>query len=256
MLAIFNKSLVNPPQELDSPASLSSPRKPKVPEEILEEFVSANPSDTFSVNFPVGAAFAYRRTGQADPVECQRSFCGTNDIYCIFLGRLDNLSSLNRQYGLTKGDEGMLIIEAYRTLRDRGPYPAHEVLQDLEGEFGFVIFDTKTRHVFFSLGANEELSLFWGIAADGSVVISDNMQIVKGSCAKSYAQFPAGSMFHSERGLKSFEHPKKKMKAIPRIDSEGAMCGADFNVDANSMSTTAMPRVGSAANWALGDSQA
>lgn len=56
-------------------------------------------------------------------------------------------------------------------------------------------------------------------------------------------------MYHSEGGLRSFEHPMKKMKAMPRIDSEGFMCGANFNVDVQSKVNT-MPRVGSEANWA------
>ncbi|KAM3733491.1 hypothetical protein ACB098_11G139500 [Castanea mollissima] len=84
----------------------------------------------------------------------------------------------------------MFVIEAYRTLRDRGPYPADQVLKDLDGSFGFVVYDNKARTVFAALGANEEIRLFWGIAADGSVVISDNLDVIKASCAKSYAPFP------------------------------------------------------------------
>jgi len=45
----------------------------------------------------------------------------------------------------------MLIIEAYRTLRDRGPYPAHKVLQDMDGRFGFVVYDSKAGQVFAAL---------------------------------------------------------------------------------------------------------
>lgn len=56
-------------------------------------------------------------------------------------------------------------------------------------------------------------------------------------------------MYHSERGLSSFEHPMKKMKAMPRVDSEGALCGAYFAVDTYSK-LNPMPRVGSEANWA------
>lgn len=56
-------------------------------------------------------------------------------------------------------------------------------------------------------------------------------------------------MFHSEGGLRSFEHPMNKMKAMPRVDSEGTMCGASFNVDYFDK-VNAMPRVGSSANWA------
>ena len=57
-------------------------------------------------------------------------------------------------------------------------------------------------------------------------------------------------MYHTEGGLMSFEHPKQKMKAISRVDSEGAMCGATFKVDIYSK-TQSMPRVGSEANWAI-----
>lgn len=81
-----------------------------------------------------------------------RLFCGLNDIYCIFLGSLNNLWALNKQYGLSKGaNEAMLVSEAYRTLRDRGPFPAHEVLKGLEGSFGFVIYDHKASNVFVAL---------------------------------------------------------------------------------------------------------
>ncbi|KAG6777021.1 hypothetical protein POTOM_016819 [Populus tomentosa] len=255
MLAIFNKGLVNPPQELYSPASLCSSRKPKLPEEIVKDFVSSNPSNAFTMSFGDSALLACISQGNSYPRQ-QRLFCGLDGIYCIFLGSLNNLCGLNKQYGLSKGtNEAMLIIEAYRTLRDRGPYPAHKVLQDMDGRFGFVVYDSKAGQVFAALGANEGAELFWGIAADGSVVISDNLEVIKGSCAESFAPFPLACMFHSEQGLMSFEHPGSKMKALPRIDSEGTMCGANFKVDVQSR-IGSMPRVGSEANWALGGSRA
>lgn len=45
----------------------------------------------------------------------------------------------------------MFVIEAYRTLRDRGPYPADQVLKDMDGSFGFVLFDAKAGTVFAAL---------------------------------------------------------------------------------------------------------
>ncbi|KAL6967854.1 hypothetical protein U1Q18_033664 [Sarracenia purpurea var. burkii] len=49
-------------------------------------------------------------------------------------------------------------------------------------------------------------------------------------------------MFHSgEGGLMSFEHPMNKLKAMPRVDSEGAMCGVNFKVDVFSRVLTASP---------------
>ncbi|CAN1159847.1 Stem-specific protein TSJT1 [Linum perenne] len=83
----------------------------------------------------------------------QMMLCGLDDMYCMFLGRLNNLCSLNRQYGVTSkcSNEGMLVIEAYRTLRDRGPYPADQVVKDFEGSFAFVVYDTKAGVVFVAL---------------------------------------------------------------------------------------------------------
>ena len=43
------------------------------------------------------------------------------------------------------------------------------------------------------------MKLFWGIAADGSVVISDNLMVIKSSCSKSFAPFPTG------KGSKTFD---------------------------------------------------
>ncbi|CAN1129542.1 Stem-specific protein TSJT1 [Linum perenne] len=264
MLAIFKKGVVNPPQELNSPAASSSysssnSNNQKLPHQIINSFISANPSDSLSIKFRDDVLLAYvpRRNSLTAP---QRLFCGVNDVYCIFTGNLSNLCSLIRQYGLSKGcNEALLVIQAYLTLRDRGPYPAHKVLKDLEGSFGFVIYDSTSGRVFAARGSGEVggVGLYWGIARDGSVVIMDNLEGIKGSCGKSYAEFPSGCMYESEEGLTSFEHPLSEVRAMPRIDSEGVMCGADFKVDVHSRvsgGAAAIPRVGSEANWALGGS--
>ncbi|KAH0697133.1 hypothetical protein KY290_014577 [Solanum tuberosum] len=237
MLAIFKKSVVDPPKELQSPASLQSSNKAVSPEETMKDFLASNSNNGFSIGFMDKAFLAYSKPPSSSNAQ-QRLFCGLNGIYCIFLGSLNNLWALNKQYGLSKGtNEAMLVSEAYRTLRDRGPFPAHEVLKGLEGSFGFVIYDHKAGNVFVALGADETAKMFWGIASDGSVMISDSVDHIKGSCLKSFAPFPSGCMYHSESGLKSFEHPSYKMKAMPRVDSEGAMCGACFKVDVYSKLT-------------------
>jgi hypothetical protein len=257
MLAIFKEGLADPPKELNSPDSLKASNKPKLPQETLKDFTSKfyPSSNSFSIGFANNALLAFAPSDRQYSIH-QRLFCGLDGIYCIFLGSLRNLCAVNKQYGLSKGaNEAMFVIEAYRTLRDRGPYPAHEVLKDLDGSFGFVVYDTKAGTVFVALGAEEGVKLFWGIGADGSVVISDNLEVIKASCAKSFAPFPTGCMYHNERGLMSFEHPMNKMKAMPRIDSEGTMCGANFKVDSYSR-ISSMPRVGSEANWAAWGPQA
>ncbi|KAK3037928.1 hypothetical protein RJ639_031819 [Escallonia herrerae] len=252
MLAIFHEAFAHPPEELNSPDASS--KKPKLPEETLKEFLSVHPADTFSLSFGHAAVLAYVRPDSRGSHHHPRLFCGLDDIYCLFLGSLNNLCAQIKQYGLSKGtDEAMFVIEAYRTLRDRGPYPADQVIKDLDGSFAFVVYDSKAGTVFAALGSDGGVKLYWGIAADGSVVISDNLEVIKAGCAKSFAPFPAGCMFHSEGGLMSFEHPMNKMRAMPRIDSEGAMCGANFKVDVYAR-VNSIPRVGSATNWTEWDS--
>lgn len=254
MLAIFHKAFAHPPEELNSPASQKGPKKPKLPEETLTDFLSLHPENTVSVSFGHAAVLAYVRPYPPNPLQ-QLLFCGHEDIYCLFKGSLDNLCGLIKQYGLSKGvNEAMLIIEAYRTLRDRGPYPADQVIKDLDGRFGFVVYDSKTGTVFTALGSDGGVKLYWGIAGDGSVVICDDVEVIKNGCAKSFAPFPTGFMFHSEGGLMSFEHPMHKVKAMPRVDSQGVICGATFNVDKFTR-INSMPRTGSAANWSQWDTE-
>lgn len=253
MLAIFHEAFAHPPEELNSPASQKVSKTPKLPKETLNDFLSRHPDNTFAMNFGHAAVLAYVPPDRPYSVH-QRLFCGFDDIYCLFMGSLNNLFSLNRQYGLTKGaNEAMFVIEAYRTLRDRGPYPADQVVKGLEGSFAFVVYDSKAGTVFAALGSDGGEKLYWGIAADGSVVISDDLEVIKEGCAKSFAPFPTGCMFHSEGGLMSFEHPMNKMRAMPRVDSEGVMCGANFKVDKYTR-VNSIPRVGSETNWTQWDS--
>ena len=147
MLGIFKEKLFNAPKELKSPASLSSCTEPKPSNEIVNDFMSSNSSNAFSMCFGNDALLAY--SPSKNPSTHQRLFSGLDDIYCVFMGGLHNLSRMNKQYGLSKGtNEAMFITEAYRTLRDRGPYPADQVLIQLEGSFGFLIFDNNHRTVF------------------------------------------------------------------------------------------------------------
>lgn len=72
-----------------------------------------------------------------------------DDIFCLFQGHIDNVAHLKQQYGLNKtANEVIIVIEAYRTLRDRGPYPADQVVRDFQGKFAFILFDSSSKTAF------------------------------------------------------------------------------------------------------------
>lgn len=67
------------------------------------------------------------------------------DVFCIFFGTLENTCELRRHYGLSRvATEAMVVIEAYKVLRDRAPYPPDQVIKDLHGKFAFILFDAKS----------------------------------------------------------------------------------------------------------------
>lgn len=82
---------------------------------------------------------------------CDRLFAVNDDMFCIFQGHIENIPFLKQQYGLTKtATEVTVVIEAYRALRDRGPYPADQVVRDFQGRFAFMLFDCTTKNVFLA----------------------------------------------------------------------------------------------------------
>ncbi|THU68107.1 hypothetical protein C4D60_Mb08t00410 [Musa balbisiana] len=75
-------------------------------------------------------------------------FAAKDEIYCLFEGVLTNLGSLRQQYGLSKSaNEVVLVMEAYKALRDRAPYPPSFMLAHLSGNFAFVLFDKSTSSI-------------------------------------------------------------------------------------------------------------
>ena len=149
--------------------------------------------------------------------------------------------------------------------------------------------------LFTTQDADGSVPFFWGTDSEGHLVLSDDVEIVKKGCGKSFAPFPKGTIqtecilcdarqvhhyhvmliiivlflpsvtcnfyiyfnifrpgcfFTTSKGLQSFEHPLNEVKPIPRVDSQGQVCGATYKVDAQAKKDGAgMPRVGSAADW-------
>ncbi|KAH7282889.1 hypothetical protein KP509_35G051600 [Ceratopteris richardii] len=168
----------------------------------------------------------------------------------MFQGTLENLTPLRQEYGLMKNvSEVMLVIEAYKTLRDRGPFPADKVLSEMNGQFVFILYDANNQTVFVAKDCEGKIPLYWGTAEDKALAFSETPEFLKAGCGKSFAPFPAGCYFSNNMGLRSYEHPLQKLKAVPRVDSQGQALGAGFKVDMNTKDEDIIHRVGSEANW-------
>ncbi|KAF9607041.1 hypothetical protein IFM89_030814 [Coptis chinensis] len=244
MLAIFDKSVAKSPEGLKGPESNSVPSTKDG--FLAEEFSSVHPG---SITINLGEAVVAYSPEKQNPL-LPRLFAVVDGIFCLFQGHIENVALLKQQYGLGKtANEVIIVIEAYRTLRDRGPYPADQVVRDIHGKFAFILYDSSLKATFVAADADVSVPFFWGTDSDDNLIFSDDLVVLSKGCGKSSAPFPKGCFFTTSGGLRSFEHPLNEVKAMPRVDSSGEVCGATYKVDVDSKKEAGMPRVGSAANW-------
>ncbi|KMZ67188.1 Aluminum-induced protein [Zostera marina] len=228
MLGVFSGTIVDPPEELVAAGSRTPSSKTKA-SVLFDQFLEKNSP---AVHVKIGhneAILAYTHYNQS--ILNPRLFAVKDDIFCLFEGSLENLGSLIHYYGLSKGaNEVMLLIEAYKVLRDRHPYPPSEMLSHFHGKFSFIIFDSSTSTIFVATDSEGKIPLYWGITADGYVGFANNLDLLKSACGKSLATFPQGCFYSKPFGeLKSYEHPENKVTAIPAREEE--ICGATFTVE-------------------------
>ncbi|XP_010524802.1 PREDICTED: stem-specific protein TSJT1-like [Tarenaya hassleriana] len=227
MLGVFSGAVVTPPDELVLAGS-RTPSPKTTAAALVKKFVDSNSS---AVSVQVGGHVQMAYTHHDESPLRPRSFGGKDEIFCLFEGALDNLGSLRQQYGLAKSaNEVLLVIEAYKALRDRAPYPANHVVAHLRGSFAFVVFDRSTSTIFVASDQYGKVPLYWGITADGHVAFADDAELLRTACGKSLASFPQGCFFSTRvGGLRSFENPKNKITAV--LAREEEIWGATFKVE-------------------------
>lgn len=227
MLGVFSSSIISPPEELVAAGSRTP--SPKITSTALvNRFLKSNAS---AVSMQVGDDVHLAYTHHNESPSAPRSFAVKDEIFCLFEGALDNLGSLKQQYGLSKSaNEVVLVIEAYKALRDRAPYPPNHVVGHLEGNFAFVVFDKSTSTLFVATDQAGKVPLYWGITADGYVAFANDADLLKGACGKSLASFPQGCFYSTAVGeLRCYENPKNKITAVPATEEE--IWGAKFMVE-------------------------
>ncbi|CAA6655657.1 unnamed protein product [Spirodela intermedia] len=229
MLAVFEKAVAKPPEELNVSAGWMVPTTRF---DIPEVFKAAWPQSTF-YNFPNGNFMALSHATQ-NPFH-DRSMVVVDDIFCIFMGIIDNIWELRRHYGLGRqATEPMLLVEMYRVLRERAPYPPDQMVRDLNGKFAFVLFDAKRGSLFAARDREGKVRMLWGISEDESLVFSDDGEIMMDVCGISSASFPAGARARRPPEAQGSRH---QAAGRGRHGQRSAVPGHS------------VPRVGSAANW-------
>ncbi|XP_004508380.1 stem-specific protein TSJT1 [Cicer arietinum] len=227
MLGVFSSSVVSPPDELVAAGS-RTPSPKTTAAALVKRFTESNASTVLvEAGDHVQLAYTHQNESSLQP----RSFGVKDEIFCMFEGALDNLGSLRQQYGLAKSaNEVVLVIEAYKALRDRAPYPPNHVVGHLSGSFAFILFDKSTSTLFVASDQFGKVPLFWGITADGYVAFADDIELLKGACGKSLASFPQGCFYSTAvGGLMCYENPKNKITAVPANEEE--IWGATFKVE-------------------------
>ncbi|KAF9588148.1 hypothetical protein IFM89_007812 [Coptis chinensis] len=247
MLTVFENSTGKPPEEFRLP-SIENSQTSKTREQIAEAFRSTWPESTF-YNFCNGNFMALSH-GDESSVH-PRSIVVVDNVFCIFIGNLENICDLRRHYGLCRlTTEAMLVIEVYKVLRDRAPYPADQVIKDLVGKFALILFDANSGTLFAARDKDGSVQFHWGTTADESLVCSEDPRIVSEACGTGRScAFPPGCIFTNGSGLASFDHPLNKVRAVAHEDDDGHICAIIFKVD-HYTRIPSIPRTGSSANWA------
>uniref|UniRef100_K4AE27 DUF3700 domain-containing protein n=1 Tax=Setaria italica TaxID=4555 RepID=K4AE27_SETIT len=147
MLAVFDPTVAKCPEGLRSPLVAGAAAAAAGGVGALMKGFSASHDGTVTVSLGPSGALAYSAANQSPLVP--RLFGAVNDIFCLFQGNIENIANLKQHYGLSKtANEVTILIEAYRTLRDRGPVPASQVVRDLSGKFAFILYDTLSKSTF------------------------------------------------------------------------------------------------------------
>ncbi|PIN22192.1 hypothetical protein CDL12_05094 [Handroanthus impetiginosus] len=231
MLGVFSSSIVSPPDELVAAGSRTP--SPKVTAaKLVARFLEAN-SSAVSVQIGDDVQLAYTHYNQS--ALRPRSFAvillyKTNKLPRELLNPSDFVVIPERFRRLLHE----LVIEAYKALRDRAPYPPSHMVGHLEGNFAFIVFDKVTSTLFVATDQYAKVPLYWGITADGYVAFADDADLLKGACGKSLASFPQGCFYSTAVGeIRSYENPKNKITAVPAKEEE--IWGAKFMVEGPSI---------------------
>lgn len=171
-------------------------------------------------------------------------------VYCIFYGGIDNLDEVRDLYNLPEiGDDdgcrassssALLLLRLYLkgfmdAYGDQTSQP-ETCLDALRGEWAFCLFDEPNLYLLVARDAGGAAPLFWGTADTGAMLLSSDVRLLTDECGKGMgapSEFPVGCYFESEPTyedghVNNYVKNGKQMRAVPRVNSRGVLCGIIF----------------------------
>jgi hypothetical protein len=152
------------------------------------------------------------------------------------------------------------LLKFYETFKecaaDKTMPAALASLAHTQGRFAWIIYDAGQRRVLAARDRGPKGEpLFWGMTPDQRFMLGSRLSDLEDGCRPTATQFPAGSLFTStgtsravQTGQKGWvmpgdlwpgqvrafvekrDHTYRAVRAVPRINSRGAMCGAVYRV--------------------------
>uniref|UniRef100_A0A7N0V8N4 DUF3700 domain-containing protein n=1 Tax=Kalanchoe fedtschenkoi TaxID=63787 RepID=A0A7N0V8N4_KALFE len=195
MLAIFDGSVARRPHSMNKPQenSVSALENGF----LVDQFISSHPESVI-VNSDASFTFAYSL--KTNTILPRVQFANTDDIFCMFHGRMDDLAVLRHVYSMNDTDnEASVIIRTFQILRQLSHQTPRRVIDDISGSYISILYEAPSKFILASGAYWGELPLYWGIDARFCLVLSDDESLVKKAC-HSYRHFPKGEVYISCQG--------------------------------------------------------
>lgn len=273
LLAVFGRDTARAPYGLESPSAAALPHPAVLPEpeaKVQEDLCNDALERAFSASKTAtrhrevlghGTGFVFEATPYC-------SYAARDGVHVLFAGEVGEWPGVNamsaahdafiRNDKPLEENDAHWLLDYYATFHGEGQEDTAEralqCLAKIEGNFSFVIFDSRCHRVLAARDRNGSQPLYWG-ANDAGQLTFGSVPEDLASCNPTATMFPAGSLFVSERHtvaylpgdwgwvieenevpgrlmsfVKSDPEHWKPMKAIPRITSKGMVCGAVYKV--------------------------
>lgn len=230
-------------------------------QQVLDRVYSASKSTVRHLEmFGQGSGFTFEATPYC-------SYANKDGVHVLFAGEVSDWPGINAVSAAHDAfmqnapplevDDAHWLLDFYGTFMDCTSFDITETaldkLSQVAGSFAFVLFDQVQNRVLAARDQDGSQPLYWGATEAGQLMFGSDPEDLLG-CDPTATAFPSGTLFASERHTVAYSPGTegwviengdvpgqllsflregrnwKGVKAIPRINSKGVMCGSVYKV--------------------------